>query len=342
MCRWHLLPISQFSKKLLRIKLCNTSQPIFFFHQENCNICPRHIYYCLMNTKLSQPEMPDFLAKNVSSSTVFFLDATSTPDNEKAVVCGGREHCSSNYEMDRPEFEHYCVEFVSSGEGTLTLGRRRQTWLTAGSVFTYGPGIPHRIVANPANPPVKYFVDIAGAGCLQLMQEFDLLPGTLCHVSSVQAVQAAFDSLIRHGQDRSHWRQRACDCLFESLMIEIARSAIPHGSRQSQAFATYRRCRDLIREQFLSLSSLKEIAAETHADAAYLCRLFKRFGESSPYEYLTQLRMEYAAELLHNSNALIKEVAAELGFANPFHFSRVFKRVHAMSPEHFARIAQRK
>jgi AraC-like DNA-binding protein len=49
----------------------------------------------------------------------------------------------------------------------------------------------------------------------------------------------------------------------------------------------------------------------------------------------------FAAELLRNSTALVKEVAAELGFTNPFHFSRVFKRVHAMPPEYFARIAQR-
>lgn len=294
-----------------------------------------------MNTFFTQPVKPDFLAKDVSASAVFLLDLASEPGDGMAVVCGGREHCAANYEMNRPGFEHYCIEFVSSGQGELKLGRKGKAELTAGSVFTYGPGVAHRIVADPANPPVKYFVDVAGTGCVRLMQEFDLMPGTLCHVSSVHAVQAAFENLIRHGHNRSPWRQRACDSLFEALVIEIARNAIPHGSRQTRAFETYLRCRDLILEQFLSLTSLGEIAEAAHADAAYICRLFKRFGEVSPYEYLTQLRMEYAAERLHNSNSLVKEVAMELGFLNPFHFSRVFKRVHGVPPEKFIHIAQR-
>jgi AraC-like DNA-binding protein len=45
--------------------------------------------------------------------------------------------------------------------------------------------------------------------------------------------------------------------------------------------------------------------------------------------------MHVAAQRLQDSDALIKQVSARLGFTDPFHFSRTFKRVFGLSPEAF-------
>jgi len=42
--------------------------------------------------------------------------------------------------------------------------------------------------------------------------------------------------------------------------------------------------------------------------------------------------MNHAAERLQQSGALVKQVAEEAGFADPFHFSRVFTSVFGLSP----------
>jgi len=49
-----------------------------------------------------------------------------------------------------------------------------------------------------------------------------------------------------------------------------------------------------------------------------------------------RLKMRYAASLLLNPETLVKEVAHELDFSDPFHFSRSFKSVYGVSPEGFA------
>jgi len=69
-------------------------------------------------------------------------------------------------------------------------------------------------------------------------------------------------------------------------------------------------------------------------NASYLSRLFGRFQGDTPYRYLQQLQMQWAAERLHASDRLVQEVADELGI-DPFQFSRVFKRVHGVSPSAF-------
>ena len=48
--------------------------------------------------------------------------------------------------------------------------------------------------------------------------------------------------------------------------------------------------------------------------------------------------MAQAARRLQSPGILVKHVAEELGFADPFHFSRTFKRVFGVSPGRFIRL----
>ena len=48
--------------------------------------------------------------------------------------------------------------------------------------------------------------------------------------------------------------------------------------------------------------------------------------------------MNFAAERLQSPGVLAKQVAEETGFANPFHFSRVFKSVFSVSPRTLTRM----
>ncbi len=55
------------------------------------------------------------------------------------------------------------------------------------------------------------------------------------------------------------------------------------------------------------------------------------FGES-PGNYLTRYKVNVARELLDSTRKSIKEISFDLGFKNPYHFSRVFKRITGNSP----------
>ena len=109
----------------------------------------------------------------------------------------------------------------------------------------------------------------------------------------------------------------------------------PLAGAETQAFATYQQCRQYIEQHSLRLRTLEQIAGECHVNNAYLCRLFRRYDNQSPYQYLLRLKMNHAAERLQQPGALVKQVAEEAGFADPFHFSRVFTSVFGLSPAAF-------
>lgn len=277
---------------------------------------------------------PRFFSALVSSARRFYLDLSPPRRIPLAVVSGGCEHCAPRYQVRRRDFPYWGVEFVAGGEGVLHMGRR--IWsLAAGTVFVYGPGIAHEITHDPQRPLVKYFVDFSGTRARPLLGEAGLVPGVACQTSAPAEVAALFDELIRTGLRGAPRDPRLAPLVLEQLLLRLGDTAIPHGSSTTAAFATYRRCRNLLEGRWMHLRSLGQLAAECHVDAAYLCRLFRRFDHHSPYKTLQRLRMNLAAQRLLTGTP-IKAVAAELGFSDPFHFSRVFKGVMGLSPSRFA------
>ncbi len=67
-------------------------------------------------------------------------------------------------------------------------------------------------------------------------------------------------------------------------------------------------------------------------------RLFHRECAESPGVLSRRLRVEHACRLLHYSNRSIDEIATQCGFADRYHFSRVFSRLMHCAPAAFRKL----
>jgi AraC-like DNA-binding protein len=63
--------------------------------------------------------------------------------------------------------------------------------------------------------------------------------------------------------------------------------------------------------------------------------LFKEVTGTSPYAYVLEQRLIRAAELLLSSDDPVSQISYLVGFSDPLHFSRLFKKKYGLSPEHF-------
>jgi transcriptional regulator GlxA family with amidase domain len=82
------------------------------------------------------------------------------------------------------------------------------------------------------------------------------------------------------------------------------------------------------------------LAARVSVSPSHFFALFKRRIGLAPMDYFTRLRMARARQLLETTSLSVKEVAAELGYEDPFYFSRVFKSVNQLAPSDY-RVAKR-
>ncbi len=280
---------------------------------------------------------PAFFSAQVREARWFYLDLAPPNDAPLAAVCGGCEVCQPDYAIHRDTFAYLAIEFVAQGRGRLTLAGQSCD-LLPGSIFSYAADVAHEITTDPQQPLVKYFVNFTGQRGLDLLQQHGLAPGSRGHAFAPLEIQEVFDRLIENGLKATRYSNRLCATLVEYLILKAAESLVPGEAVQTPSFATYQRCRQHILAHHARLKSLGQIARECHVDAAYLCRLFGRYDHQSPYQFLTRLKMNLAAQRLQNPGTLVKQVAAELGFADAFHFSRAFKKLLGVSPEGFRRL----
>ena len=88
----------------------------------------------------------------------------------------------------------------------------------------------------------------------------------------------------------------------------------------------------LIEERFAENLSLDDISEELSISKNYFCYVFKRDVGMNLWNYLTEVRLRHARELLKNSELRSYEIAFEVGYDNPSYFSKLFKKYVKMTP----------
>ena len=79
------------------------------------------------------------------------------------------------------------------------------------------------------------------------------------------------------------------------------------------------------------------LAAFANVSPSHFFALFKQITGCPPMDYFTRLRMRHACWLLDSTRASVKEVAAAMGYDDPFYFSRVFKAINHIPPSRYRR-----
>ena len=77
------------------------------------------------------------------------------------------------------------------------------------------------------------------------------------------------------------------------------------------------------------------LAAVVNVSPSHYSALFKRWTGCPPIDYFIHLRMQRACELFDGTSLNVKEVAAALGYDDPFYFSRTFKSVNRIAPSEY-------
>jgi len=90
--------------------------------------------------------------------------------------------------------------------------------------------------------------------------------------------------------------------------------------------------KEYIDKHFNEEISLEDVSRAVNLSPQYFSRFFKQETGENFIDYLTQVRINKAIELLKDKNHTIKEVCFMIGYNDPNYFSRIFKKVTGYSP----------
>lgn len=95
------------------------------------------------------------------------------------------------------------------------------------------------------------------------------------------------------------------------------------------------RAQNYIQENFQRDLSLDEVSRQMDLSPYYFSKLFKEETGSNFVEYVTNLRIGKAKELLVGDSLSMKEICASVGYSDPNYFSRIFKKNTGVTPTEY-------
>lgn len=93
--------------------------------------------------------------------------------------------------------------------------------------------------------------------------------------------------------------------------------------------------KEYIKNNYSKALSLDEVSYYVNISPYYFSKLFKERTGENFIEYLTNIRIEKAKELLSNSEYSMKEICVMVGYSDPNYFSRSFKKNVGVTPTEY-------
>lgn len=138
---------------------------------------------------------------------------------------------------------------------------------------------------------------------------------------------------------------RGCDgeLKIKSLIFDVWNECVlgaerRSGERETKSVEEIKKVIEYIGKNFEKEITLESLAKCVNMSRGYLCREFKKVVHMTPFEYLTQLRIEKGCEMLKSRDLPICEIAERCGFNSFSYFTKVFRERMGCPPKKYRQI----
>lgn len=123
-----------------------------------------------------------------------------------------------------------------------------------------------------------------------------------------------------------------CVCVETAMsaLEALYRSSIEHADPVELAM-------DYVRKHYMESIALSDVAEMTHLSPNYFSTLFRKRTSMRFMEYVLQVRLEKASEMLANTDMYVYEIANACGYEDVRYFVRVYQKAYGISPANFRR-----
>lgn len=119
---------------------------------------------------------------------------------------------------------------------------------------------------------------------------------------------------------------------IETGVMHLLRFVLDQQRGETSQVTPARQLKRLIDEDERCVSTLGELSLRCHYSADHLRLLFAQEYGLTPHDYRQRRRMAMAMELINNTRLSIREIAEQLGFQYPSHFSLTFTHTFHLTP----------
>ncbi len=243
-------------------------------------------------------------------------------------TCYGITYPNPNYYIKRFPATVFVLEHVLSGKGHVIINGKKHT-VTAGDTYLLKPTENCEYYADKTDPYQKFWVNFKGPLVQELVSLYQLQDSIYKGVD----LSPNFEKLFKLEQistdlDIIHFELAAVITEMLTLLAKSKSSV----KQVSQIAITIKNTLEYSVNKPFSLDKLSE---ELFVSKTELIRQFKKAYDTTPYQYLLDLKINHAKIMLDNNTHSVAKISSFLGFSTPYHFSEIFKRKTGFSPSSY-------
>ena len=266
---------------------------------------------------------------------IFSTDKTS--DSYLEINACGIEHINkTDRGSNRPEGRcDYQIIYVQKGVCNLFLDGEWQK-VPAGGVVLFRPYEAQKYYYRREDNSVSHYVHFTGVGCEEILRRMGIYDVDVFAMGQSSAFERLSEQMVREFSMRRPVYMDTCvACLLQMLALLARKYALRQSNvntkSESRINAACRRIYDNVKEP----PSAEELAAECCLSVSRFLHLFKEVTEKPLKEFINDIRVKRAKEMLALTEMSVRDIACAVGFDDQNYFSRVFRKAEGCSPTEY-------
>lgn len=229
--------------------------------------------------------------------------------------------------------EGFALIYISSGRGTFESKPDYSATIEAGHAFLLFPGVWHRYAPDTEIGWHEHWIGFEGETARRWVRYKFISPKTpVVSIHAEDTVLATFSRIIQSIRANRPALQQILAGATANLMglFCSAQKAQPAAETPNPHVIELAITR--IQTEYMNDVNMKYLAQELGVGYSWFRQTFKVHTGLGPHQYLLELRLVHARNLLTESALSIKEIAQQTGFEDELYFSRLFRQKLNLTP----------
>ncbi len=233
----------------------------------------------------------------------------------------GYQKCTAGYGFGPLIRPFWVLHYVMNGQGTFIRSGKKYR-IQSGDIFIIPPYIETYYQADSLNPWNYVWIDFFDDG--------DNLPE--CFQQAVLRLPGSgkiFGEMRKSGELENGRGAFLVSKIYELISLALEKNATSNSNDYIEQAI------NLMNTEYMNNLTIESIASHLNIARSYFSTIFHQKMGISPVQYLINLRLEKAAELMVIHKAPPSTAAFSVGYSDLFHFSKAFKQKYGLSPRNY-------
>jgi AraC-like DNA-binding protein len=206
-----------------------------------------------------------------------------------------------------------------------------------GQGFMLPPDRQHKYEADKNDPWSIYWMRISGSNIERLCMQASIKK---CYkpfyVKDITEICSLFDdiySTLENGYSQQHLS-------YSNMTLQRMLALLLYNwqGNKKTGISLTNNVIQFMRKNISGHYSLQQLASTFNYSPSQFSNLFKKDTGYSPIDYFIHLKLQHGCKLLDLTDMKIYEVASKIGYDDPYHFSKLFKKIMHVSPEQYREV----